>query len=104
MEIPNAPKPLLEITKELLSQASKRWTRKTIAKEADVKIDWLNMFAQNRIPKPGVIPIQKLHDYLAVKLTEPELPKQTARHTKAAHCPLCLTRLRQAPTQEEASA
>lgn len=56
---------LKDKTLELLGES--RENRETIAQKAGVKKDWLNKFASNQIPNPGVDFVQKVHDYLSSK-------------------------------------
>ena len=53
---------LLDKTKVLLSVSKE--PRREIAKNADVGFEWLKKFQAGEIENPGVVSIQKLHDYL----------------------------------------
>ena len=39
--------------------------RRIIAAESGLGLEWLHKLAQGRIPDPGIIRIQRLHDYLS---------------------------------------
>lgn len=56
-------KPLLQQTLELLAACRKK--PKDLAKAAGVRYAWLMKLRAGDIPNPGVVGIQKLHDYLA---------------------------------------
>jgi hypothetical protein len=56
---------LLPITKRLLRETQQPFSE--IAKGAGVKLRWLHMLANNEIPNPGVVGVQKVHDYLAAR-------------------------------------
>jgi len=42
-------------------------TRDQIARGANVDRDWLNKVCQGRIASPGVVLVQRLHDFLAAE-------------------------------------
>jgi len=58
---------LLDRTYELLRERRQDLTLREISDGAGVKYDWLNKFAQQQIPNPGVIFVQALHDFLSAK-------------------------------------
>lgn len=62
------PKPLLEATYDLLAQARGEITLEAIADGADVGLSWLRKFSAKSIPKPGVLPVQRVHDFLHERL------------------------------------
>ncbi len=57
--------PLLERTKFLLEHAPRSLKAKDIAKASGLSEAWLSRFAHGKIPNPGIVQIQALHDYLA---------------------------------------
>lgn len=61
---------LLDKTKVLLSVAKE--PRRQIAANADVGFEWLRAFEAGRVANPGVVHVQKLHDYLERSLTGEE--------------------------------
>ncbi len=61
---------LLDKTKVLLSVSKE--PRREIAKNADVGFEWLRKFQAGEIDNPGVVNVQKLHDYLERTLTGQE--------------------------------
>lgn len=67
--------PLLDDTLALLKNRPVTLELKQIAKAIDVSPNWLSMLVNNKIDNPGVVSIQKLHDYLVSKQKEqPKLP------------------------------
>lgn len=62
--------PLLDETLILLKNRPVTLELKQIAKAIDVSPNWLSMLVNNKIDNPGVVSIQKLHDYLVSKKKE----------------------------------
>jgi hypothetical protein len=63
----NPSEPLLDKTHRLLG-ARGVLTLKQISEESGVDESWLAKFHRGAIPKPGVIIVQQLHDYLVAKI------------------------------------
>jgi hypothetical protein len=57
---------LLARTYELLDRRGTVSLRQ-IALETGLGQDWLDKFSQRRIREPGVVKVQRLHDYLAAR-------------------------------------
>lgn len=57
------PYPLLDTTMELLAQRGDL-TLEQVAQGAGVGYSWLTKLNAGAIPKPGVHPVQKVHDWL----------------------------------------
>lgn len=57
------PQQLLPETKRLLRETEEPLN--DVARGAGVGRRWLYMLTKNEIPNPGVIAVQKVHDYLA---------------------------------------
>ena len=55
-------------TRRLLDSC--KLSRKEISTESGVGFEWLNKFAQDQIPNPGVIHVQKLYDFLVSRTVE----------------------------------
>ncbi len=69
--------PLLDETLLLLKHRSATLELKQIAKAIDVSPNWLSMLNKGKIENPGVLSIQRLHDYLIAKQKEqPKLALQ----------------------------
>lgn len=67
--------PLLDETLLLLRNRPVTLELKQIAQAIDVSPNWLSMLNKGNINNPGVVGIQKLHDYLLSKQKEqPKLP------------------------------
>lgn len=67
--------PLLDETLILLRNRPVTLELKQIAQAIDVSANWLSMLHKGNIDNPGVVYIQKLHDYLIQKQKEqPKLP------------------------------
>ncbi len=65
---------LLEETLILLRNRPVTLELKQIAQAIDVSPNWLSMLNKDKIENPGIVGIQKLHDYLVSKKKEqPEL-------------------------------
>lgn len=62
--------PLLDETLMLLKHRSATLELKQIAKDIDVSINWLSMLNKGKIENPGIVLIQRLHDYLVSKKKE----------------------------------
>lgn len=56
---------LLERTKALVEGAPKSVTYTVMANEIGVSVGWVSRLMAGKIPNPGVVHIQALHDYLA---------------------------------------
>lgn len=56
--------PLLARTKRLLVEAGPIVNAKTIAAETGLSEAWISRFKTGKIPNPGVVQVQILHDYL----------------------------------------
>lgn len=78
---------LLNDTYALLENTEK--TYREIAKGADVSFNWLIKFAAKSIPSPGVLLVQRVHDFL---LTGRKLAKRTIRRRSQSR----VTRMREA--------
>lgn len=66
---------LLDETIILLKNRPVTITLRQIAKDLKVSPNWLSLLVNNEIDNPGIVGIQKLHDYLLNKKREqPELP------------------------------
>lgn len=63
----NPSEPLLDKTHRLLG-ARGDLSLKKISEESGVDESWLAKFHRGAIPKPGVIIVQQLHDYLVTKI------------------------------------
>ena len=61
---------LLSDTYRLLEQCRKRQSIRQIAEGADLNYHWLGKFAQHTFPDPGVVKVQKLHEYLSARVSE----------------------------------
>lgn len=62
--------PLLDETLILLKTRPVTLELKQIAKAIDVSPNWLSMLNKGKIDNPGIVGIQKLHDYLVSKKKE----------------------------------
>lgn len=75
---------LLDRTYSLLDAAVdadgrlKRIIYKDFAKGAAVDVNWLAKFKQRQIPEPGVKKIQRLHDFLVVRMAATPVPAGNA--------------------------
>lgn len=56
---------LLARTKRLLAEAEPIVTAKAISQQTGLSRAWLSRFKTGKIPNPGVVQVQTLHDYLA---------------------------------------
>ena len=66
---------LLDETLLLLRNRPVTLELKQIAQAIDVSPNWLSMLNKGNIDNPGIVGIQKLHDYLVSKQKEqPKLP------------------------------
>lgn len=58
-------KSLLDRTRHLVETAPRSVTFTDMAKASGVSVAWVSRFASGRIPNPGIVHVQALHDYLA---------------------------------------
>lgn len=57
--------PLLERTLHLVRNAPRSLSYAEMARQIEASPAWVQQFAKGAIPNPGVITVQRLHDYLA---------------------------------------
>lgn len=56
---------LLDRTQALVSSLKQIMTLREIADGAGVSSHWLEKFANGKIPNPGIVHVQKVHDFAA---------------------------------------
>ena len=62
--------PLLKRTQELVLTAPRRITYEAMAQEVEVSSKWISLLAAGKLRNPGIVTVQRLHDYLANLSTE----------------------------------
>ena len=62
--------PLLKRTQELVLNAPRRVSYEMMAAEAQCSSKWISLLAKGKLSNPGIVTVQRLHDYLANISTE----------------------------------